>query len=433
MVMSFSIYIVHTFTMGEKDMKEYAKICWERVCLLIRWLFLAGIMGLLLGLIGGLFSRSITEATLFRNHHPWMLYLLPFAGLLIVALYKFDPNKMGTNRVLESIQTQSHIPFRMAPLIVFSTILTHAFGGSAGREGAALQLGGSLGDTFANYLKMDEYDHKIMIMCGMSAAFSALFGTPLTATIFSMEVISVGMMQYAALVPCSIAALVAKWSANMVGAYGEHFTIPNSIPFDLRNACLTILLAVLCAVVSIIFCMSLHKTEHMLQNRIKNEWLRVVFGAVLVIILTKLINSTDYLGAGMQVIEHAIDGEVFAFAFLLKIVFTAISLGCGFRGGEIVPTLFVGATFGCMFGQLSGFSPSLAAACGMVSVFCGVTNCPISSLFLSFELFSFECMPFFLLSVGISYLESGYFGLYHSQKILYSKTKLQFINTHTKE
>ena len=135
----------------------------------------------------------------------------------------------------------------------------------------------------------------------------------------------------------------------------------------------------------------------------------------------------------MNVVERAVEGEVIASAFLLKIVFTAVTLGSGFKGGEIVPTLFVGASFGCLFGQLTGFSPSLAAACGMAAVFCGVTNCPLSSLFLSFELFGFECMPFFLLAVSISYLESGYFGLYHSQKILYSKTKLQYINTHTKE
>ena len=156
-------------------------------------------------------------------------------------------------------------------------------------------------------------------------------------------------------------------------------------------------------------------------------------GGCLIILMTVLLGTADYLGAGMDVIEHSIEGQVVAAAFLLKMIFTAISLGSGFRGGEIVPTLFVGATFGCLFGQLTGFPPSLGAACGMASVFCGVTNCPVSSLFLSFELFGFECMPFFLLSVSISYLESGYYGLYHSQKILYSKTKLQFIDAHTKE
>ena len=155
--------------------------------------------------------------------------------------------------------------------------------------------------------------------------------------------------------------------------------------------------------------------------------------ALLVILMTILLGTTDYLGAGMDVVAKAVAGETAAAAFLIKMVFTAVTLGSGFTGGEIVPTLFVGATFGCLFGQVTGLAPSLAAACGMAAVFCGVTNCPISSLLLSFELFGFQCMPFFLLSVSISYLESGYFGLYHSQKILYSKTKLQFINRQTKE
>lgn len=414
-------------------MKKYASICAERIWLLARWLVLAGCTGAVLGLIGGMFGRSITFVTAFRNEHPWMLYLLPAAGLLIVAMYRLDPYKTGTNRVLEGIQSNTYVPLRMAPLIVVSTVLTHAFGGSAGREGAALQLGGSIGGTFGKWMKFDEYDRKIMIMCGMSAGFSALFGTPLTATIFAMEVVSVGIMQYAALVPCSIAAIVAKVVAELIGAHGEHFSIPSSVVFDWKSASLTILLALFCAAVSILFCMVLHCTERLYKTWIPNEWVRIVSGALLIILMTKILGTTDYLGAGMNVIELAIEGKVVAAAFLIKIIFTAVTLGSGFRGGEIVPTLFVGATFGCLFGQLTGLSPSLAAACGMTSVFCGVTNCPISSLLLSFELFGFDCMPFFLLSVGISYLESGYYGLYHSQKILYSKTKLQYINTHTKE
>lgn len=416
-----------------KNVKKYAVICVGRVWLLLRWLILAGFTGAVLGVIGGLFGRSITIVTGFRNTHPWMLYLLPAAGLVIVAMYRMDPYKTGTNRVLEGIQSNTYVPLRMAPLIVISTVLTHAFGGSAGREGAALQLGGSIGGTIGKWMKFDEYDRKIMIMCGMSAGFSALFGTPLTSTVFAMEVISVGIMQYAALVPCSVAALVAKETAELVGAHGEHFALPVGMEMNWKSAALTILLALCCAAVSILFCTVLHHAEHLYKKWIPNEWVRIVAGALLLILMTKVLGTTDYLGAGMDVIELAIEGEVVAAAFLLKIVFTAVTLGSGFRGGEIVPTLFVGATFGCLFGQVTGLSPSLAAACGMASVFCGVTNCPISSLLLSFELFGFECMPFFLLSVGISYLESGYYGLYHSQKILYSKTKLQYINTHTKE
>lgn len=414
-------------------MKKYVDICIGRAQLLFRWLLLAGVTGIILGVAGGLFGRSITIVTEFRNTHSWMLYLLPIAGLAIVAMYRMDPYKTGTNMVLEGIHSNTYVPLRMAPLIVLSTVLTHAFGGSAGREGAALQLGGSIGGTLGKWMKFDEYDRKIMIMCGMSAGFSALFGTPLTATVFAMEVISVGIMQYAALVPCSVAALTAKAVAELVGAHGEHFSLVNAAAWNLKNAGLIVLLAVLCAAVSILFCTVLHHAEHLYKKWIPNEWVRIVSGALLIILMTKMLGTTDYLGAGMNVIELAIEGKVMAAAFLLKIVFTAVTLGSGFRGGEIVPTLFVGATFGCLFGQVAGISPSLAAACGMASVFCGVTNCPVSSLLLSFELFGFECMPFFLLAVGVSYLESGYYGLYHSQKILYSKTKLQYINAHTKE
>lgn len=414
-------------------MKKFVEICAGRVWLLVRWLVLAGITGAVLGILGGLFGRSITAVTVFRGNHPWMLYLLPLAGLGIVAMYRLDPYKTGTNRVLEGIQSNTYIPLRTAPLIAASTVITHAFGASAGREGAALQLGGSIGGTIGKWLKMDDYDHKILIMCGMSAGFSALFGTPLTATVFAMEVVSVGIMQYAALVPCSVAALTAKGFAEFLGAHGEHFALPAVTAFDWRSAGLTVLLALCCAAVSILFCVVLHCTEHLYKKWIPDEWLRITAGGCLVILMTKLLGTMDYLGAGMDVIELAMEGKVIAAAFLVKMVFTAVSLGSGFRGGEIVPTLFVGATFGCLFGQVTGLSPSLAAACGMASVFCGVTNCPVSSLLLSFELFGFECMPFFLLSVSIAYLESGYYGLYHSQKILYSKTKLKFINTYTKE
>lgn len=414
-------------------MKKYVELCAGRVFLLMRWVVVAGMTGILLGIFGGLFGRSITVVTAFRNAHLWMLYLLPAAGLLIVAMYRLDPYKTGTNQVLEGIHSDTYVPLRMAPLIVVSTILTHAFGGSAGREGAALQLGGSIGGTLGKWMRFDEYDRKLMIMCGMSAGFSALFGTPLTATVFAMEVVSVGIMQYAALVPCTLSALVAKEAAEIVGAGGEHFHLLSVPAFELRSAAATAVLAVLCAGISILFCEILHRTEHLYHKWIPNEWVRIVSGAVLIVLMTKILGTTDYLGAGMDVIERAVAGKVVASAFLLKMVFTAVTLGSGFKGGEIVPTLFVGATFGCLFGQITGFSPSLAAACGMTAVFCGVTNCPLSSLFLSFELFGFECMPFFLLSAGISYLESGYFGLYHSQKILYSKTKLQYINTHTKK
>lgn len=415
-----------------KDTKNFTKKCVERAYVLGYWLVLASIVGVLLGVVGGLFGRAITELTSFRQANPWMLYLLPVAGLIIVAIYKLDPYHTGTNLVLLGIQKGKYVPLRMASLIVLSTMLTHAFGGSAGREGAALQLGGSLGGTIGKYLKMDEYDKKVMIMCGMSAGFSALFGTPLTATVFSMEVISVGIMQYAAFVPCAVAALIAKEVALLVGGHAEHFILPTGIDFDLKNAVLTIILAVICAAVSIIFCIILHLTEHYMEKWFPNQWVRVLVGAFIIIGLAKLVGTDDYLGAGMNVVERAIEGEVFWGAFCLKMIFTAVTLGAGFKGGEIVPTLFVGATFGCLYGQITGLPAGLSAACGMAALFAGVTNCPISTMFLCIELFGSEYIPFFLIAVSISYLESGYFGLYNSQKIMYSKTKLKFINIQTK-
>lgn len=264
-------------------------------------------------------------------------------------------------------------------------------------------------------------------MCGMSAGFSALFGVPLTATIFSMEVASVGVMQYAALVPCTVAALAAKAMAGFVGARAESFSISAAAVLDWKSCLLVMVLAVLCALVSILFCTVIQGAGRLYKKYIPNEWLRILAGSSLIILMAKLLDTVDYLGAGMGVVELAVEGKVAAAAFILKIIFTAVTLGCGFRGGEIAPALFVGATFGCLFGQITGFPASLAAACGMAAVFCGVTNCPVASLFLCVEFFGGSYMPFFLLAVSISYLGSGNYGLYRSQKILHSKTKLQEI------
>lgn len=411
---------------------SFMKICLNRAYILIRWLLLAGITGIVLGMLGGAFVLCINEVTGFRTEHPWMLYILPAAGIAIVAVYKSDKFGTGTNCVLEGIHSGTYVPLRMAPLIIVSTVITHAFGGSAGREGAALQLGGSIGGSLGKFMKLDEYDRKIMIMCGMSAAFSALFGTPLTATVFSMEIVSVGIMHYAALVPCCVAALTSSEVVKIMGVHETAFSIPSEIHMGAKGMVLTIIFAVLCAGVSIIFCKLLHGTGKYLQTRIENPWIRIVAGGAAIVLLTKILGTTDYLGTGMDVIVDALDGKVFFAAFALKMVFTVITLCSGYKGGAIIPSLFVGATFGCLFGQIAGFGASVFAACGMAAVFCGVTNCPVTSLLLAFELFGMEYMPYFLIVVAISYMESGYFGLYESQKLMYSKTKLKFINRKAK-
>jgi H+/Cl- antiporter ClcA len=271
-----------------------------------------------------------------------------------------------------------------------------------------------------------------MIMCGMSAAFTALFGTPMAAAVFSIEVVSVGIMHYSALVPCVISALVAKGTASYFGIEAETFLLEHLPAFSLKNAVLTALLAILGALVSILFCIVLHQTDHLYKKFFPNRYVRIVTGGCIVIALTLLCGNRDYNGSGVAIIEHCMNGEaVVPWAFLLKIIFTAATLGAGYKGGEIVPSFFIGATFGYTFGNLIGFSPSLCTAVGMLSVFCGVTNCPITSLLISFELFGYAGMPFFLLSTALSYMLSGYYGLYLSQKIIYSKYKTEYINRKT--
>lgn len=398
-----------------------------------KWVLFSILSGLFVGGVGTLFYFGMSVVTLMRTKNPWLLFLLPVAGLVIVGCYRLlhDEKDTGTNLVLSAIHSDENLPLRMAPLIFISTLLTHLFGGSAGREGAALQLGGSIGNGLGKLFRFDEKDKHIMIMCGMSAAFSALFGTPMAAAVFSMEVVSVGVMYYAALVPCVISSLVAYAVARFFGVAPELFLLKNIPALQISSAVKISVLAVLCAGVSILFCILLHQSEHIYKKLFQNPYIRIFAGGCIIIVLTLLVGDQTYNGAGMNVIEQCIEGSVRPEAFLLKMIFTALTLGAGYKGGEIVPSFFTGATFGCLFGNLLGFSPSLCAAVGMTAVFCGVTNCPITSLLISFELFGYDGMPYFLLAVAFSYMLSGYYGLYSSQKIIYSKYKTNYINRKT--
>ena len=399
----------------------------------VKWVIFAILSGLIVGGVGTLFYFSMEVVTLVRTKHPEIIFLLPVGGIVIVGCYRLlhDDKDTGTNLVLSAIHSGEKLPLRMAPLIFISTLITHLFGGSAGREGAALQLGGSIGNGLGRLFRFDEKDKHIMIMCGMSAAFSALFGTPMAAAIFSMEVVSVGIMYYAALVPCVVSSLVAHAVASSFGISPEVFPLKSFPAFQTENAVLISLLAVLCAGISILFCILLHQSEIVYKKLFKNPYLRVFAGGCMIVVLTLFVGDQTYNGTGMNVIAGCMKGSVRPEAFLLKMVFTALTLGAGYKGGEIVPSFFTGAAFGCLFGNLTGFSPSLCTAVGMTAVFCGVTNCPITSLLISFELFGYDGMPYFLLAVAFSYMLSGYFGLYHSQKIIYSKYKTNYINKKT--
>lgn len=409
--------------------EKYIKIK-SNLLLLVKWLLISGLIGVGVGMVGALFSHGMEAATSFRHENPLVVLGLPLAGMVIVWLYRvacMESNR-GTNTVLSAIREEDEVPLAVAPLIVVGTMLTHMFGGSAGREGAALQLGGSIGNWLGARLHLDKKEVNVVIMCGMSAAFSALFGTPMAAAIFSMEVVSVGIMYYAALVPCVFSSLIAFGVAQAMGVKGEVFSILEVPGLAVWPAAKVILLAVLCAGISVLFCIALHMASSLGKKWIANGYLRIGAAGGVIILLSLILQTTDYLGAGMHIIERSIAGEARPEAFLLKIVFTAVTLGAGYKGGEIVPSFFVGATFGCLMGQLMGISPSMCAAVGMIAVFCGVTNSPITSLLIALELFGMEAMPYFLIGIAVSYTLSGYYGLYQSQRIVYSKYKTEYLN-----
>ena len=403
--------------------------------LLFRWTVLSLILGCVLGVIGTEFVKSISWSTKFRDTHLWCYALLPVGGLLIVFLYRVthDKHDKGTNMILASLRSEAQIPVQTAPLIFISTILTHFVGGSAGREGAALQLGGGLANMFGNWLHMREKDKHILIMSGMSAAFSAIFRTPVGAAIFAMEVGCVGTMQYAALVPCVVSSLTASYIAAQLGLPLEGYEVSPVPAFTPFTAVQIVLLGIFCSVLSILFCVILHRTEHYMKKLIKNSYLRIFTAGIILLLMGLLFQSTKFYGTGGAVIAKAVHGETIWYAFIVKMLFTAITLGGGFKGGEIVPSFYVGATFGCLFGQIAGLSPSLCAAVGMIALFCGVTNCPLASLFISAELFGLGCVPYCLLVIAVSYLLSGYYGLYKEQQFYYSKFTDEHISHKTRK
>lgn len=405
----------------------------HRALVSLKWIIFAIIVGAIVGLCGTAFYFALSLVTVLRTQNTWLIFLLPLGGLGIVAMYRFLHNEKdtGTNLVISAIHSDDELPLRMAPLIFVSTLITHLFGGSAGREGAALQMGGSIGNALGKLFRFDDKDKHVMIMCGMSAAFSALFGTPMAAAILPMEMVSVGVMYYIALVPCVISSLIAHGIAYSFGVSNEMFIIRSIPKFGIITSIEISVLAILCALVSILFCVLLHKSEDLYKRFFTNPYIRVIAGGCIIIVLTLLVGNQDYNGTGINIIEHCINGTVRPEAFLLKMIFTALTLGAGYKGGEIVPSFFTGAAFGCLFGNLLGFSPTLCTAVGMTAVFCGVTNCPITSLLISFELFGYDGMPYFLLATALSYMLSGYFGLYRSQKIVYSKYKTNYINKAT--
>ena len=402
----------------------------HNISIFVRWCLFAVIIGVVVGAVGAAFEHALEWATETRQEYSWTLYFLPLVGLFIAFWYsKMDmPLERGTNFILTSVRQDHPVRLRLAPSIFITSVLTHLCGGSAGREGAALQMGGSIGWNLGTLLRLKDHDRRTATISGMAAFFSALFGTPLAAACFAMMVEDVGLTFTSAFVPAFTSALIAYGCSLVFGIAPTHFAL-TAPELNVRTALLVILLGVACAAVSRLFCYTLHFMEHTVPKLLPNPWVRVFAGGVLVIGFSYLFGVGRYNGAGMSVITAAVEqGQALPWDFLCKIFLTALTLACGFKGGEVVPSFFVGATFGCVVGPLLGLPAEFAAAVGLVSIFCGATNALIPSILLGFELFSGAGLELIALGCGICYMLSGHHGLYSSQTFVTNKLRSEYMS-----
>ena len=399
---------------------------------LIKWAVLAGLVGLLAGSASALFLVSLEWAAETRETYSWFLFLLPFGGMLVSFLYwKYGLNSAkGNNLLIEQAHgAKESIPFRIAPLVLFGTIVTHLFGGSAGREGTAVQMGGAFSELIGKLFKLDEVDRKIIIICGISSGFGSVFGTPLAGTVFGLEVLALGLIRHEAIFPAFIAAFVGDIVTTTVWGVGHHHYEIGTIPSLSALLLLKILFAaILFGLTSTLFSELTHWLKKQYTKLFPNPMLKSFVGGLVIIGLVYIVGTRKYLGLGIPLIDDAFEGEVSPLTFITKLLFTSLTLGAGYQGGEVTPLFAIGSTLGSSLGDILQVSIPFLAALGFIGVFCGATNTPIACFIMGIELFGSEASLYLFLVCIISYLFSGHTGIYTSQQIGVSKSKLIPIN-----
>ncbi len=418
-------------------MKNYLKnsLHFSTISYLLKWFVISSIVGMLAGSASALFLTSLHWATETRLAHPYFLYLLPIAGVIVSFVYsKFGSNSgKGNNLILEQIHGgKEDIPLRMAPLVLFGTIMTHLFGGSAGREGTAVQMSSSFAEYVGKKLKLDQVDRKIILISGISAGFGSIFGTPLAGTFFGLEVIALGMVKYQALYPAFVASIVGDFVTNAWGIGHSHYEIgiiPETTSLLFGK---TILAAILFGLAGMLFSQMTFWSKALFTKFFANPMARSFVGGVIVISIVSLLGTKEYIGLSLPLINDSFESEVSPVAFFLKTLLTAVTLGAGFQGGEVTPLFVVGATLG---NTLSGFldvPAPLFAALGFIAVFAAATNTPIACFIMGIELFGADAAIYMFMATMISYFFSGHTGIYTSQKIGVSKSnQFQHHEDHT--
>ncbi|MBM7604301.1 H+/Cl- antiporter ClcA [Metabacillus crassostreae] len=394
---------------------------------MIKWTILAGFVGILAGSASALFLVSLEWAAQTREAYSWLLFLLPIGGMLVSFLYwKYGLNSAkGNNLIIEQATgAKESIPFRMAPLVLFGTIVTHLFGGSAGREGTAVQMGGAFSELVGKLFKLDAVDRKIIIICGISSGFGSVFGTPLAGTVFGLEVLALGLIKHEAIFPAFVAAFVGDFVTTAWGVGHHHYDIGAIPTLSILLLLKIILASILFGLTSTLFSQLTHWLKKQYTKIFPNPMIKSFVGGLVIIALVYLIGTRKYLGLGLPLIDDAFEGNVSPLTFITKLLFTSLTLGAGYQGGEVTPLFAIGSTLGSVLGEYLHVSIPFLAALGFIGVFCGATNTPIACFIMGIELFGSEASLYLFLVCIISYLFSGHTGIYTSQQIGVSKGKL---------
>lgn len=379
----------------------------------------AVITAVLCGGVGALFAHTLKFANGVFGQYNWLVYILPLGGLLTVLLFKaLKVEKQNIHTVFSAVKNGGKSPVLLSVAVFVGTAITQFLGGSAGKEGAALQIGSGIASPIANALRLKDEKLKILLLCGMTAMFSSVFTVPLTALAFGLEIIYISRRFYfKSVLPLVVSSFGAFAVAKLLGVHPERFGLPTLPKFNAISVLKVIALIVACSVVTMLFCLALHFVADLFKKLFKNAYLRIVVGGVLIIGLTLLVGNNDYNGGGMHIIENVLKtGTVCYLAFAFKIIFTAITNAAGFKGGEIVPALFVGATLGAAVGTLLGISPTFSAAVGMVVLFGGATKCTAAAFMLGLEFFGIGGAGYFALAAVLSRILTFNIGLYTEKK-----------------